>query len=126
MVVGGPMVLPMAARCAPTLRMPSACMQARDEHARDAEDDEQHPVVGLQCAQLVERTEHGEVQREHHGRGAHADGGETRAAELVRVAFADQEVDSGGERGDEHQAGAEEILPQLGRSMPPIAKKMPM
>ena len=53
------------------------------------------------------------MQRQHHGGGAHADGREARAAELVRVPLADQEVDSRGERGDQHEPGAEQVLPQL-------------
>ncbi len=88
--------------------------QPGDEHAKDPQDDEQHPVVGLQRAQLVERAKHGEVQRQHQRGGAHANGGEARAAELVRVALADQEVDSRGERGDEHERCAEQVLPELG------------
>ena len=35
-------------------------------------------------------------------------------AELLRVTFADQEVDSGSQGGDQHQHGAEQVLPQLG------------
>ena len=78
----------MAARCAPYMRpTPFGLEQPRHlKHYRvpTRTKKKQHPVVSLQACELIERAKRDEVQRQHHGGGAHAHaGGEARAAEAV-------------------------------------------